>query len=93
MDNDERLKVVRQRRLQREFGMLGKQIRMLIELTKHSPAITGETTSVLAGALLPEAEYLVIERQQINVLLEGADSQVFSIKSLLDALYKWNELL
>ena len=34
----------------------------------------------IVGALLPEAEYVVIERGQLNVLLEGVDVHVSLVK-------------
>jgi len=88
MHKNEMLRVVRQRRLHREFGMLAKQVRMLVELAERSPVIRGETTSAIVGKLEPEAEYVIIEKQRMEVLLEAADSQVFAIKSLLEELYK-----
>lgn len=88
MDKNETLKVVRQRRLQREFAMLAKQVRMLAELAERSPIIRGETTTAIVGSLEPEAEYLIIERQQMNELLEAAGLQAFLIKDLLEELHK-----
>ncbi len=92
MDKNEKLKVVRQRRLHREFAMLAKQVRMLVELAERSPIIRGETTTAVVGSLEPEAEYVIIERQRINELLEAAGLQAFLIKDLLDELYKPGEL-
>lgn len=65
---------------QRSFLLLEKQVRMLLELVERSPVIRGESTSALAGALVPEAEYVIVERQQLNVLLEGIDDHVFFLK-------------
>jgi hypothetical protein len=86
MDKNEMLKVVRQRRLHREFDMLAKQVRMLVELAKRSPVIRGETTGAIVGSLEPEAEYVIVERQRMNELLEGAGLQVFLIKDLPEEL-------
>jgi len=68
MHKNEMLRVVRQRRLHREFGMLAKQVRMLVELAERSPVIRGETTSAIVGKLEPEAEYVIIEKQRMEVL-------------------------
>ena len=53
---------------------------MLLELVERSPVIRRETTGVVVGALEPEAEYAIIERKQLDVLLEGIDLQVFLLK-------------
>ncbi len=43
-------------------------------------------------ALEPGTKYIIVERQQMNVLLEGADLRVFLLKQLLQELYKPGEL-
>jgi len=44
------------------------------------------------GALEAGTEYIIVERQQMNVLLEGADLQIFLLKQLLQKLGKRSEL-
>ena len=76
----ELLRTARQLHLESDFATLEKQVRMLRELAERSPVIRGEASSAIVGALLPEAEYVVIERAQLNVLLEGVDVHVSLVK-------------
>ena len=76
----ELLRTARQLHLESDFATLEKQVRMLRELAERSPVIRGEASSAIVGALLPEAEYVVIERGQLNVLLEGVDVHVSLVK-------------
>ena len=76
----ELLRTARQLHLESDFATLEKQVRMLRELAERSPVIRGEASSAIVGALLPEAEYVVIERGQLNVLLEGVDVHVSRVK-------------
>jgi len=84
----ELLRTANQLHLECEFATLEKQVRMLRELVERSPLIRGETTSAIIGALQPEAEYVIVERQQMNVLLEEVDLRVFLLKELLQELHK-----
>ena len=52
------------------FSMLEKQIRMLIKLAERSPVVKGKLTEEIVKTLEPGAEYALVERQQMNVLLE-----------------------
>lgn len=72
--------------------MLEKQVRMLVELADRSPALQGKLTNDIMEALEPGTKYIIVERQQMNVLLEGADLRVFLLKQLLQELYKPGEL-
>jgi hypothetical protein len=65
------------------FLLLEKQVRMLLELVEHSSMIQGKMTSAAIAALNPEAEYVVIERKQLDVLLEGIDLHVFLLREPL----------
>ena len=65
------------------FLMLEKQVRMLLELVEHSSMIQGKMTSAAIAALNPEAEYVVIERKQLDVVLEGIDLHVFLLSEPL----------
>lgn len=82
------LGVIRQQRLEREVAMLEKQVRMLVELAGRSPVVRGKLTNDVMEALNAGTEYIIVERQQMNVLLEGADLQVFLLKQLLQKLGK-----
>jgi len=85
------LRAVRQQRLEREFAMLEKQVRMLVELEERSPVVQGKLTNEIVEALEPGTEYVILERQQLNVLLEGADVQIVLLKDLTEKLYEQGE--
>jgi hypothetical protein len=89
---NEMLAVIRQQRLEREIAMLEKQVRMLVELAGRSPVVRGKLANDVMGALEAGTEYIIVERQQMNVLLEGADLQIFLLKQLLQKLGKRSEL-
>ena len=82
-ENAELRRVVHQWGLEREFGMLEKQIRMLIKLAERSPVVKGKLTEEIVKALEPDAEYVVVERQQMNVLLEELELRVYLVKNRL----------
>ncbi len=63
-----------------------------VELADRSPALQGKLTNDIMEALEPGTKYIIVERQQMNVLLEGADLRVFLLKQLLQELYKPGEL-
>jgi len=63
--------------------MLEKQIRMLIKLAERSPVVKGKLTEEIVKALEPDAEYVVVERQQMNVLLEELELRVYLVKNRL----------
>jgi hypothetical protein len=91
-NKNEMLTAIRQQRLEREVAMLEKQVRMLVELAGRSPTVRGKLTNDVVEALEPGAEYIIFERQQMNVLLEGADLHVFLLKELLQELHKPGQL-
>jgi hypothetical protein len=68
-------------KLERNFLILEKQVRMLLELVERSPVIRGEATAAIVGALVPEAEYVIVERKQLDELLEGVDVHVSLVKT------------
>ena len=76
-------RLTRQWRLEREFTMLEKQVRMLVKLADRSPVVRGKLTNEIVQAFEPGAEHVILERQQINLLLEGVELQVFLLKELL----------
>jgi hypothetical protein len=91
-NKNEMLTAIRQQRLEREVAMLEKQVRMLVELAGRSPAVRGKLTTDVTEALEAGTEYIIVDRQQMNVLLEGADLRVFLLKELLQKLGKPSEL-
>ena len=72
--------------------MLEKQVRMLVELAERSPVLQGKLTNNIVEALEPGTEYVMLERQQMNVLLDRADVQVVLLKDLIEKLYGQGEL-
>ena len=74
---------LRQLTLERNAAMLEKQVRMLIKLAERSPVVKGKLTDEIVAALEPGTEYVVIERQQMNVLLEGMELQAYLVKNQL----------
>ena len=82
-ENAELQSVIHQWGSDREFGMLEKQIRMLIKLTERSPLVKGKLTEEIIKALEPGAEYVIVERQQMNVLLEGLELHAYLVKNRL----------
>jgi len=68
-ENAELQRVIHRWGLEREFGMLEKQVRMLIKLPERSPVVHGKLTEEIVRALEPGTEYVIVERQQMNVLL------------------------
>lgn len=77
MQSDEiRAAAVRQLGSEINFSLLEKQVRMLVELAKRSPVVNGKLTDEIVNALAPQTEYAIVERQQMNVLLEAIELQV-----------------
>jgi hypothetical protein len=74
---------LRQLTLARNAAMLEKQVRMLIKLAERSPVVKGKLTDEIVAALEPGTEYVMIERQQMNVLLEGMELQAYLVKNQL----------
>ena len=74
---------MRQLTLERNFAMLEKQLRMLIKLAERSPLVKGKLTDEIVAALEPGTEYVMVERQQMNVLLEGMDLQAYLVRNQL----------
>ena len=56
---------------------------MLIKLAEHSPVVKGKLTEEIVKALEPGTEYVIIERQQMNVLLEGLELHAYLVKNRL----------
>jgi len=78
MQRDEiRAAAVRQLGLDIDFSLLDKKVRMLGELAESSPVVNGKLTNEIVEALEPGTEYVIVERQQMNVLLEGIKLRVF----------------
>ncbi len=63
--------------------MLEKQVRMLNELSERSPVVKGKLTDEIVEALEPGTEYVIVERKQMNVLLEGMELQAYLVKDRL----------
>ena len=82
-ENAELRRVVHQWGLEGEFGMLEKQIRMLIKLAEHSPVVMGKLTEEILKALEPGTEYVIVERQRMNLILEGLELHAYSVKNRL----------
>jgi len=82
-ENAELWRVIHQWGLEREFGMLEKQIRALTKLAERSPVVKGKLTEEIVRALEPGAEYVIVERQQMNVLLEGLELHAYVVKNRL----------
>ena len=74
---------VRQLRLESELAMLEKQVRMLVKLAERSPVVKGILTDEIVEALEPGTEYVIVERQQMNVILEGMELQAYLVKNRL----------
>jgi hypothetical protein len=84
MQSDEiRAAAVRQLGSEIDFSLLEKQVRMLVELAKRSPVVNGKLTDEILDALGAETEYVIVERQLMNVLLEAIELQVFLLKEKL----------
>ena|SRR5215467_11587096 len=67
-ENAELQRVIQRWGLEREFGILEKQVRMLIKLAERSPIVNGKLTEGIVKALEPGTEYVIVERQEMNVL-------------------------
>ena len=74
---------LRQLTLERNVAMLEKQVRMLIKLAERSPVVKGKLTDEIVAALEPGTEYVMVERQQMNVLLEGMELRAYLVKNQL----------
>lgn len=85
-ENAELQRAVRQWGLEGEFGMLEKQIRMLIKLAERSPVLKGRLTEEIVKALEPGTEYVLVEREQMKVLLEGLELHACSVKNRLSGV-------
>src|SRR5260370_40208764 len=72
-ENAELRKGIHQWGLERDIAMLEKPVRMLIKLADHSPVGKSKLTEEIVKALEPGTEYVLIERQQTTVLLEGLE--------------------
>ena len=84
MQSDEiRAGAVRQLGSEIDFSLLEKQVRMLVELAKRSPVVNGKLMDEIDDALASETEYVIVARQQMNVLLEAIGLQVFLLKERL----------
>jgi hypothetical protein len=75
--------VMHQWGLESELAMLEKQVRMLVELSERSPVLKGKLNEEIVKALEPMTEYVIVERQQMNVLLEGLEVHAFLVRNLL----------
>ncbi|HZW92357.1 MAG TPA: hypothetical protein VFF64_05235 [Candidatus Eremiobacteraceae bacterium] len=74
---------LRQLSLESNLSMLEKQVRMLNELSERSPVVKGKLTDEIVEALEPGTEYVIVERKQMNVLLEGMELQAYLVKDRL----------
>jgi len=74
---------LRQLGLESNLSMLEKQVRMLNELAERSPVVKGKLTDEIVEALEPGTEYVIVERKQMNVLLEGVELQAYLVKNRL----------
>jgi len=84
MQSDEiRAAAVRQLGSEIDFSLLEKQVRIFVELAERCPVVNGKLTNEIVDALKPETEYVIVERQQMNVLLESIELQVFLLKERL----------
>jgi len=82
-ENAELRRVINQWELETEFAMLEKQVRMLVKLAERSPVVKGKLTEEIVKALEPGTEYVMVERQQMNVLLEGLELHGYLVKNHL----------
>jgi hypothetical protein len=69
--------------LESNLVLLEKQVRMLVKLAEHSPVVKGKLTNEIVEALEPGTEYVIVERQQMEVLLEGMELQAYLVKNQL----------
>jgi len=67
--------------LEHDVKMVGKQIRMLAELTQGSPVVRRRTD--LAEC---EAEFVVLPRQRVQELVDQMELELGSIRCLLEEL-------
>ena len=70
-------------RLESDFAMLEKQVRMLAKLAERSPVVKGKLTEEIVKALQLGTEYVIVEREQMNVLLEGLELHAFLVRNRL----------
>ena len=74
---------LRQLSVESNLYMLEKQVRMLNELAERSPVVKGKLTDEILEALEPGMEYVIVERKQMNVLVEGMELQAYLVKNRL----------
>ena len=74
---------MRQLALESNLDMLEKQVRMLVKLAERSPVVKGKLTDEIVKALEPGTEYVIVERQSMNELLEGMELWAYLVKNQL----------
>jgi len=74
---------MRQLALENNLDMLEKQVHMLVKLAERSPVVKGKLTDEIVKALEPGTEYVIVERQSMNELLEGMELWAYLVKNQL----------
>jgi hypothetical protein len=74
---------MRQLTLESNLDMLEKQVRMLVKLAERSPVVKGKLTDEIVKALEPGIEYVIVERQPMNELLESMELRAYLVKNQL----------
>jgi hypothetical protein len=69
--------------LESNLDMLEKQVRMLVKLAERSPVVKGKLTDEIVKALEPGTEYVIVERQPMNELLESMELRAYLVKNQL----------